>query len=579
MSPLRLVRRRPLVVLAVAALVVATAIGATELSVNKQVRQANAPDLILYNGLITTLDGKNSTMKAMAIRNGKIIAIDDQSGRIKALADNGTEVVNLNGRRVLPGLIDGTLHGIRTGYHCFTRSVRHETTFTRADALAEYTRVASNVPAGKWIFTTGGSWNVVQLDVPGMFTRAELDDRAPNHPVFVQAVGFTGVQVNTAGLTRLGLTAGMPGVVLDAAGQPTGQLTGTASQAASRNVGTELGQLTTEEQADCLEDFMREVNRRGLTGWDDPGGNDPFDPNGSGLTVLRDQHGYQAVNLLYREGRMTTRITFNLSCFGPDAVIGVECVKRHTFNAISRLGDDMLRLSGIGEDVLQIGPGGVYPEEDYHEILVHLAKNDWKFQHHATAEATQHSMLDMWEEVNEEEAQMDDLGWVMLHPGEGPEDPNQEVLDQLARLGAGIVPTNPGARGGGNSHPPYKRIYESDAESCLGTDALNASTYAPFVNLWYVHSGNTYVPGQAGVVPEQRLTRLQALEMATKKCGWFMELEDEVGTLEAGKYADLIVTSEDYFKVPVDEIRSLTSVLTVVDGKVVYGGAEFAHLD
>ena len=579
MQALRFVRRRPLLVLAAVALVVATAVGATGLSVNQQVRRANAPDLILYNGLITTLDEKGSTMKAMAIRNGKIIAIDDQNGRIKALADDGTEVVNLNGRRVLPGLIDGTLHGIRTGYHCFTRTVRHDTTFKRADALAEYTRVAAQTPVGKWVWTTSGSWNVAQLDVPGMFTKAELDARAPNHPVFVQAVGFNGVQVNTAGLVRLGLTAGMPGVVVGPDGQPTGQLTGTASQAASRSIGAELGQLTTEEQADCLEDFMREANRVGLTGWDDPGGNDPFDPNGTGITVLRDQHGYQAVNLLYRQGRMTTRVTFNLSCFGPDAVIGVECVKRHTFNAISRLGDDMLRLSGIGEDVLQVGPDGVYPEEDYHEILVHLAKNDWKFQHHATAEATQHSMVDMWEEVNETEAQMDDLGWVMLHPGEGPEDPSQEVLDQLASLGAGIVPTNPGGRGGGTSHPPYKRIYSSDAESCLGTDALNASTYSPFISLWYVHSGRTYVPGQAGVVPEQRLTRTEALEMATKKCGWFMELEDKVGTLEVGKYADLIVTSKDYFKVPVDDIRTLTSVLTVVDGDVVYGDAEFAGLD
>jgi hypothetical protein len=221
-----------------------------------------------------------------------------------------------------------------------------------------------------------------------MFTKAELDARAPNNPVFVQAVGFTGVQVNTAGLTRLGLTAGMPGVVVGPDGQPTG----TASQAASRSIGAELGQLTTEEQADCLEDFMREANRVGLTGSDDPRGNDPFDPNGTGITVLRDQHGYQGVNLLYRQGRMTTRVTFNLSCFGPDAVIGVECVKRHTFNAISRLGDDM---------------------------------------------------VNMWEEVNETEAQMDDLGWVMLHPGEGPEDPRHEVLDQLASLGAGIVPTIP----------------------------------------------------------------------------------------------------------------------------------------
>jgi predicted amidohydrolase YtcJ len=230
MRALRLVRHRPLLVLAAVALVVATAIGAAGLPVNKQIRQANAPDLILYNGLITTLDDEGSTMKAMAIRNGKIVAMDDQSGRIKALADDDTVVVNLNGRRVLPGLIDGTLHGIRTGYHCFSRSVRHETTFERADALAEYGRVAADTPAGKWIFTTSGAWNVAQLDVPGMFTKAELDAQAPNNPVFVQAVGFTGVQVNTAGLVRLGLTAGMPGVVVGPDGQPTGQLTGTPAR-------------------------------------------------------------------------------------------------------------------------------------------------------------------------------------------------------------------------------------------------------------------------------------------------------------------------------------------------------------
>ncbi|HXV56602.1 MAG TPA: amidohydrolase family protein [Gaiellaceae bacterium] len=579
MAGTRALRRRVLVALGLVALVTAATIGATTaLNVNKQVRQANAPDLILYNGLITTLDAKGSTMKAVAIRDGKIIAIGDQNGRIKALADDGTQVIDLDGRRVLPGLIDGTLHGIRTGYHCFTRSVRHETTFKRADALAEYARVAANVEPGKWLFTTSGSWNVAQLDVPGMFTKAELDAVAPNHPVFVQGVGFSGVQVNTAGLNRLGLSAGMPGVVVGPDGQPTGQLTAPANGAASRSIGAELGELTTDEQAACLEDFLQEINRRGLTAWDDPGGNDPFDPNGTGITVLRDQHGYQAVNLLHREGRLTARITFNLSCFGPDAVIGVECVKRHTFNATSRLGDDMLRLGGIGEDVLQVGPGGVYPEEDYHEILVHLAENDWKFQHHATAESTQHSMVDMWEMVNEEDAQMDDLGWVMLHPGEGPEDPSQEVLDQLAGLGAGIVPTNPGARGGGSSHPPYKRIYDSDARSCLGTDALNASTYAPFVNLWYTVSGKTYVPGVQGVVPEQRLTRTEALRMATEKCGWFLELDGKVGTLEPGKYADLIVLSDDYFKVPVDDIRTLTSVLTVVNGEIVWSDEEYAGL-
>jgi len=99
------------------------------------------------------------------------------------------------------------------------------------------------------------------------------------------------------------------------------------------------------------------------------------------------------------------------------------------------------------------------------------------------------------------------------------------------------------------------------------------------VNLWYTVSGKTYVPGQEGVVPEQRLTRLEALRLATERCDWFMSLDGKAGTLEAGKLADLIVLDRDYFKVPEDDIRSLTSVLTVVDGEIVFADGEYARLD
>jgi hypothetical protein len=122
------------------------------------------------------------------------------------------------------------------------------------------------------------------------------------------------------------------------------------------------------------------------------------------------------------------------------------------------------------------------------------------------------------------------------------------------------------------------RTYESGTETWLGTDALNASPYPPFLTLWYTISGKTQLPGQPGVAPEQRLTRMEALEMATRKCGWFMDLEEKIGALEVGKRADLIVLDRDYFKVPVDDIRTLTSVLTVVDGDIVHADGKFAGL-
>src|SRR5919106_6763750 len=110
------------------------------------VRKA-APDLILYNGKISTVDPDNSTVQAVAIRDGEIIATG-RSGRVRSLAKHSTQLLNLRGRRVLPGLIDATLHGIRTGYHCFSRTVALDTIFSRSQALSEFRRIAAQTPSG-----------------------------------------------------------------------------------------------------------------------------------------------------------------------------------------------------------------------------------------------------------------------------------------------------------------------------------------------------------------------------------------------------------------------------------------------
>jgi hypothetical protein len=156
---------KALIGLGLVAAIAVAAISASPQSVNQQVARANAPDLILYNGKISTLDGEGSVVKAIAIRDEVIIATDDQSGRIRALAGKDTEVVNLNGRRVLPGLIDGHLHGMREGYHCWTQVVRLDLVTSRAQALAMYAAKAIELDDGRWIWTTAGGWNVNQLDV------------------------------------------------------------------------------------------------------------------------------------------------------------------------------------------------------------------------------------------------------------------------------------------------------------------------------------------------------------------------------------------------------------------------------
>lgn len=535
------------------------------------VMKDDVPDLILYNGKISTVDGNDSEVQAIAIRDGKIIAVGG-NGPVTGLAKSGTKLIDLGWHRVLPGLIDGHLHGIRMGsYFCFSRSPRFDVIYSRSEGIAHVASKAAQTPAGKWLFTLAGAWNVNQLDVPGMFTKAELDSAAPNHPVYIQGTGFTGGQTNSKGLESLGPAAAMAGIVLPA----NGSLTGAANTLAIRTIGTELGTLTLGEQDACTVDFIRELNRRGLTGWDDPGGNNPFSPTGIPDPVLRGSHGYQAINRLHREGRLNARVRFSFSCFG--SIIGMPCVQENTVNALGGIGDDLLRIGGIGEEVMNT-TGGIYADPEYAEILSFLATNEWSFEHHATAPATQEAMVRSWETVNMI-APIIDLGWRVLHPGGGPAAPSADTLARLKALDAGVVPTNTNAKTNSPTadHPPYRRIYESGTRACLGTDALNVSPYPPFLNLWYVVTGKTNVATIPGVVPEQRLTRAEALRMATERCAWFIDLHGKVGSLEPGKYADLIVLSKDYFAVPGDEIRTLTSVLTMVGGKIVYDAGVLNH--
>jgi len=532
-------------------------IGAAAADDGQRSKRAKPPrDLVLINGKIATVDRHDSFVQAVAIRGGKILAAGG-NGRVLSLAKDDAEIIDLKGRTVLPGLIDGHLHGIRMGsYFCFSRSPRFDPIFTRSEAIANVALKASQTPPGKWLFQAGGGWHVNQLDVPGMLTKAELDGAAPNHPVYLQGTGFTGGQVNTRALAALGLpTTG------------NGQLTGANNTLAIRTIGTELGTLTLDEQDACTVDFIRELNRRGLTGWDDPGGNNPFSPTGIPDPVLRGSHGYQAINRLHREGRLNARVRFSFSCFG--SIIGMPCVQENTVNAVSGIGDDLLRIGGVGEEVMN-ATGGVYLDSEYLPIITFLAQNEWAFEHHASAPLGQEAMVRSWETVNATHP-ITRLGWRMLHPGGGPAAPSADTLARLKALGAGVVPTNSNAKAGGpTDHPPYRRIYESGTRACIGTDALNVSPYPPFLNLWYVISGKTTVPGVAGVVPEQRLSRAEALRFATEKCAWFIDLDRKVGSIERGKYADLIVLSKDYFTVPEDEIRTLTSVLTIVGGRIAW---------
>ena len=531
---------------------------------------------VLFNGKIAILDAKNTVVDAIAIRDGKVLAIGSND-QVKGTAGSGAQQIDLRGRTVVPGLIDGTLHGVRNSSDCWLRHVRLDQVFTREGALSAYTQKAQGLPAGTWLYTWSG-WNPNQLDRPGMLTKAELDQALPNNPVMVQATGFTGIQTNSRGLQALGIAAAStdPGVAKDPTGQPTGQLSGNAAAAARQSMGTQLRALSIDQQVECMRAFMRESNRVGLTSWDDPAGNDQFDPQGRSLELLVGEHGFQAINQLHRNDEMTARIVLHFSCFTNDPAL--DCVKRNTYNAVSLIGDDWLLIGGMGEELTTAMQNNLYPLPDYQDAVDFLALNRWNLEHHATAPVTQLEVIQAWERANQKSS-IKDLGWRMLHPGGGPEFPTAEMFNQLKALNAGVVLTDSSGQGQqAAAVPPYRRAYESGVRMCLGTDALNVAPYPPFWNLWYTVSGHTPDPAVPGVPADQRLSREQALRAATTNCAWFMHMEGKIGTLEVGRFADLAVLSRDYFNVPVDDIRTITSVLTITGGRVGWASDEFASL-
>jgi hypothetical protein len=537
-----------------------------------EVMKDDAPDLVLYNGKISTVDAANSTVEALGIRAGEIIATG-RSGPIKALAKQSTQVINLNGRRVLPGLLDGHLHGLRNGYHCFTQTVRLDNVFSRAQALQLYRAKGEELAGTTWVWTTAG-WTVRQLDQPGMFTLAELDAVLPANPAYVVGSGFSGVQVNTRALALLGLTAGSPGVEVDASGKPTGRLTGPAQTAAGAAIIAQIDAHSIDDQATCLADFIRAANSLGLTGWNDPEGNQqPFNTAGSCSEFAVGLHDHQPVIQLSREGRLNARITYHLM----NNFSGLTQLLQDHRHALPFMGDDMLRYLGVGEEVLC--PGNQPPPNplEYQKIADFLAANRMSFENHASANATQVAILNAWEQADKIYP-LAKLHWTVAHPGEDGISPSDQTLARVKALGVGMTPSTSGALGVART-PRFKSMFDSGIHLCLSTDAMNVAPYPPFVDLWYVVSGKTLNPAVAGVPPDQRLTRTEALHAKTVGCAWNLAQEGRLGSLEVGKHADLIVLSEDYFGVPVDDIRTLTSVLTIVGGRIVYAGAEYKGLD
>ena len=296
---------------------------------------AQPPEIVLLDGKIVTMDAQAPQREALAIRDGKILALGSTAD-IRRLAGPATRVVELGGRTVTPGLIDSHLHAVRAALS-FSTEVNWIGARSLREALARIRAAANERPPGSWLIVAGG-WNELQFAERRRPTQAELEAAAPNNPVYVQ-LGYGWAVMTDDGFAKLGIRseADLPtGGALERDGE---RLTGAVSggQAAIIALFDRLPKPTAGEQIEGTRKFFRELNRLGLTGVVDPGGNNLFPAD------------YQALFDVWRRGELTVRVAYTLN--GQTA--GSELTELQNLTALLPMGfgDDRLHFNGLGERI------------------------------------------------------------------------------------------------------------------------------------------------------------------------------------------------------------------------------------
>jgi predicted amidohydrolase YtcJ len=532
---------------------------------------AQAPDLVLVNGKVVTLDAQSSLGEAIAIRDGRILAVG-RSADIRRLAAATTRVVDLGGRTVIPGLIDSHLHAIRAALS-FSTEVNWIGARSLKEALGRIEAASRRMPPGAWLVVAGG-WNELQFAEQRRPTQAELEAAAPRNPVYVQ-LGYGWVVMTDDGFTKLGIASDAdlpPGGKLEReGGKPTGAISG--GQGAIIALFDRLPKPTYAEQVTGTEAFFRELNRLGLTGVVDPGGNNLFPAD------------YRALLDVWRRRELSIRVAYSLNA--QTAGRELDELKRMTELLPMGFGDDRLRFNGLGERITIGMNNNPAPTADdkqrYYEVVRWAAERGLTITMHWNAEGTVGHLLEIFERVNRE-IPIAPLRWSIAHLN----DASDATLARMAALGVGWTVQDAMYLAGedlvrrqgpdaGRRIPPVMTGRRLGVHIGAGTDAHRVASYNPFTALQWFLDGKT-VAGTPIRGREETPDRLTALRFYTTGSAWFSFAEDARGSLEAGKLADLAVLSADYLTVPVERIGELESVLTLVGGEVVYAAGEFAKL-
>lgn len=539
-------------------------------------------DLIVRHARITTLDPARRAAAALAVRDGQVLAVGDEH-EIMALAGAATRIVDADGRRLIPGLNDSHTHLIRGGLN-YNLELRWDGVRSLADAMALLRAQVARTPAPQWVRVVGG-FSEHQFAEKRLPTLAELNAAAPDTPVFILHL-YDRALLNAAALRAVGYTRDTPDppggrIERDKAGHPTGLLLAKPNALILYATLAKGPRLPPDYQLNSTRQFMRELNRLGITSVIDAGG---------GFQNYPDD--YAIVQKLHADDQLTVRIAYNL--FTQNKGGEREDFARWTELLEPRQGDDRLRHNGAGEMLVfsaadfedfreprpELPPG---LEGELDAVVRLLAAKRWPFRIHATYDETIGRVLDVYEAVARE-VPFDGLHWIVDHA----ETISERNIERVRALGGGIAIQHRMAFQGeyfaeryGRQAlartPPIRRMLDLGVPVGAGTDATRVASYNPWVALHWLVSGRS-VGGLPMYGEDNRLEREEALRLWTHGSAWFSSEEALKGRLAPGQLADFALLSADYFAVPEAAIAEITSVLTVVGGRVVHGAGPYSDL-
>jgi len=525
-------------------------------------------DLVLTNGKIITVDERFTIGQAVAIAGDRIVAVGSND-EINRLAGPAARRIDLRGRSVVPGLIDNHLHLLRAG-NTWLQELRWDGVESRKKAIDMLKARAKAAGPGGWVFNIGGWAHQQFADDPRPFTREELDQVAPDNPVGLQE-SYYQVFLNSKALSAFGIEPGKPdpadfvkgSIQRDASGKPTGVIKGDI--AATRPFAARMPKLPADQLEASTTALVRDMNRGGLTSVGVPGCN---------ADVLE----------IFQKWKTAGRTPVRIFCIGGAAAGNPEGVDRSVLQvATMKLfqGDSEIDNVYFGESVytplhdpmfaLKSNPT---PDQlaQWRKLATAIAKAGLPLHVHAELHDTIDAFLDQIEAINKEYP-IKNHRWALAHINQI----NPSQLERMKKLGmyAAVHPwavingaiMHEGFGDGAYDMPPLAAMQDSGIMWGLGTDGTAANQTLPFVTLYFAVTGK--MAGGMKVI-RQTVSREDALIAHTRRNAFFVFQENNLGAIQPGKLADLLVLDRDYLTVPADQIKDIRPVMTMVGGRIVY---------